>query len=208
MGGSFAGSAAISDGVSLAIPRSACGGTGAATLILFEQLGADQPAYAGLVREDADNISPPFVRPLQRVRGNAAWCGAVPGTPCRPGRRARCRPSARRAWPARAELIGYVPPGLVRGAASGCRKAWRIAVARAPRCRTRGSTNWCRRWGCPASRRARFSSCARTLMNAPATHRGSDHPRERKWRSSSYCRRAAMAISCERWRCAANPAGG
>ena len=70
-------------------------------VILLEQHSADQPDDAGLVGEDADDIGPPLdllVEPFQRI--GAVQLGAVLGREgrCRRARRARCRPSRRRAW--------------------------------------------------------------------------------------------------------------
>jgi hypothetical protein len=99
---------------------------------LLEQDGADQPGDAGLVAEDADDIGAAFdlfVRPLERV--GAVQFGAVLAGEDHVSQHVVLAIvyQHREFGPARPQLIGDMPPGLVCCLASVCRKAWRIAAA-------------------------------------------------------------------------------
>jgi hypothetical protein len=84
---------------------------------LLEQDRTDQPGNAGLVREDSDNVSPPFyffVQPLQRI--GRVQLGAVLAWEGHVGQHVVLALVHQRGelGPARAELVGDLPPGLVR----------------------------------------------------------------------------------------------
>ena len=72
--------------------------------------------------------------------------------------------------PARSQLVGDVPPGLMRGLGVGCRKAWRIAAA----------TIVCWPFGTWAS--ALRIKCTRQLCQVAPEHLG-DRGRKPSWAS-------------------------
>jgi hypothetical protein len=94
-------------------------------VILFQEYRADQPSDAGLVWEDADHIGPPFnllVQAFQRVSG--MQLGPVLGRESHVGEHVMLAVVHQRGelGPARAQLIGDMPPSIVRRLGIGLQK--------------------------------------------------------------------------------------